>query len=241
VVVPEPDPARSGRRVLTMARVDGVPLDDAAGIAALGHDPEPLLDQALRAWFTNAVRYRTFHGDVHAGNLMLCADGRLAVLDWGITGRLRPAAHAALVAIVAASLGDDAALGSAARLLAGAMAGTDEPPLELVDLIAAQLRASFAAGPDRVTMGAFLRRARDDARSRPPAMAGPGGAPPVVPTAAGVPRDPGVDHGLYLLAKQMLYFERYADGRGDRALLDDDAFFHALLDGGPLPAWPPTR
>ena len=57
-----------------------------------------VLDQALRAWFTNAVRYRTFHGDVHAGNLMLCADGRLAVLDWGITGRLRPAAHAALVA-----------------------------------------------------------------------------------------------------------------------------------------------
>jgi predicted unusual protein kinase regulating ubiquinone biosynthesis (AarF/ABC1/UbiB family) len=42
----------------------------------------------MHAWFSCLIRYGFFHGDVHAGNLMILDDGRIAFLDFGIIGRL---------------------------------------------------------------------------------------------------------------------------------------------------------
>ena len=44
----------------------------------------------MRAFFLTTVRWGAFHGDVHAGNMMLLRDGRIGVIDWGIVGRLDP-------------------------------------------------------------------------------------------------------------------------------------------------------
>ena len=41
----------------------------------------------MRAWFQCMILYGFFHGDVHAGNLMVLDDGRLGFLDFGIIGR----------------------------------------------------------------------------------------------------------------------------------------------------------
>src|SRR5690606_14146606 len=41
----------------------------------------------LRAWFQCVVFYGFFHGDVHAGNLMLLDDDTIGFLDFGIVGR----------------------------------------------------------------------------------------------------------------------------------------------------------
>ena len=35
-----------------------------------------------------AMLYGVFHGDLHGGNLFVLPDGRTALLDFGITGRL---------------------------------------------------------------------------------------------------------------------------------------------------------
>src|SRR5947207_1429415 len=57
VVVPEPYPALSGPRVLAMEFLDGVPIDDLAGIAELGVDPAPQAGQG-GAWPARLGRLR---------------------------------------------------------------------------------------------------------------------------------------------------------------------------------------
>ena len=65
-------------------------IDDLAKVADLGIDPTPLVEDVMRAFFLTTVRWGAFHGDVHAGNMMLLRDGRIGVIDWGIVGRLDP-------------------------------------------------------------------------------------------------------------------------------------------------------
>jgi len=40
------------------------------------------------SFLEGAMLYGVFHGDLHGGNLFVRPDGRLALLDFGITGRL---------------------------------------------------------------------------------------------------------------------------------------------------------
>src|SRR5439155_5638109 len=99
----------SGRRVLTMALLDAVPIDDVGAIEAMGHDPAPLLEQVLKAWFLTTLRHGVFHGDIHAGNLLLCRDGRLGIVDWGIVGRLDEGSYRVFRRALQACLGDESA------------------------------------------------------------------------------------------------------------------------------------
>jgi len=86
--IPVVDWARTGRRVLTTARVGGIPIDDRDAILAAGHDPETILRNAGNAFFKQVFRDGFFHGDLHAGNLFVQADGSVAAVDFGIMGRL---------------------------------------------------------------------------------------------------------------------------------------------------------
>ena len=49
---------------------------------------EPLMDKVIDATYLQVFEYGFFHGDPHPGNLMLLDDGRLAYLDFGVTGTL---------------------------------------------------------------------------------------------------------------------------------------------------------
>ena len=109
MAVPEPYPEHSGRNVLTMEFFDGVPIDDLAQVAELGVDPMPLVQEVMRAFFLTTVRWGAFHGDVHAGNMMLLRDGRIGVIDWGIVGRLDPSTHRFFISLLSAAMGNEAA------------------------------------------------------------------------------------------------------------------------------------
>ena len=109
MAVPEPYPELSGRNVLTMEFFDGVPIDDLAQVAELGFDPTPLVQEVMRAFFLTTVRWGAFHGDVHAGNMMLLRDGRIGVIDWGIVGRLDPSTHRFFISLLSAAMGDEEA------------------------------------------------------------------------------------------------------------------------------------
>ena len=86
--VPEVDWPRTGRRVLTTARVHGIRIDDRDAITAAGHDPEAVLEKAATAFFIQVFRDGFFHADLHAGNLFVEDDGSIAAVDFGIMGRL---------------------------------------------------------------------------------------------------------------------------------------------------------
>ena len=107
IVVPEVVPELSSRNVLTMEFLEGEPIDDLAAAARFGVDPAPLVAQVVRGFFLMTVRWGVFHGDVHAGNLLLLPDGRIGVLDWGIVGRLDADTHRFFVRIIQGALGNE--------------------------------------------------------------------------------------------------------------------------------------
>jgi aarF domain-containing kinase len=84
---PVPHHEYTTRKVLVMEQFIGVRVDDFDEIRRRGIDGEGKLVAGLRAWFQCVVFYGFFHGDVHAGNLMLLDDGTIGFLDFGIVGR----------------------------------------------------------------------------------------------------------------------------------------------------------
>jgi len=47
-----------------------------------------------------AMMHGIFHGDLHAGNLLILASGKIALLDFGITARLSEAKRLALLSLI---------------------------------------------------------------------------------------------------------------------------------------------
>jgi ubiquinone biosynthesis protein len=86
--VPRVDWRRTGRGVLTTDRVAGVRVDDRTALVAAGHDIDALLKKAAEAFFNQVFRDGFFHADLHPGNMFVDADGAIAVVDFGIMGRL---------------------------------------------------------------------------------------------------------------------------------------------------------
>ena len=86
--VPRMDWARTGRRVLTLERVDGLSTDEVEAIRAAGHDTETLVANMARLFFLQVFRDGFFHADMHPGNMMIAEDGTMQPLDFGIMGRI---------------------------------------------------------------------------------------------------------------------------------------------------------
>jgi predicted unusual protein kinase regulating ubiquinone biosynthesis (AarF/ABC1/UbiB family) len=97
VLAPTPIDGMVTTRVLVMTRFHGLKADDRAGIVAAGIDPEVYLRKGLRAWLMTVALDGFFHGDAHAGNLMMLPNGArdanghpvhaVGLLDFGIIGR----------------------------------------------------------------------------------------------------------------------------------------------------------
>ncbi len=88
VVVPRPHPDLVTRRVLVMERLSGFCWDDVAGMRRAGIDTSAVVRALLIVFLEGATLFGVFHGDLHGGNLFVQPDGRVALLDYGITGRL---------------------------------------------------------------------------------------------------------------------------------------------------------
>ena len=87
-VIPRPHPTLVTRRVLVMERLTGFSFDDVAGIQAAGVDTHEIVRTAMIGFLEGAMIHGVFHGDLHGGNLFVQPDGRTALFDFGITGRL---------------------------------------------------------------------------------------------------------------------------------------------------------
>ncbi len=86
--VPAIDWQLTSRRVLTLERVGGIPLDDSAALIAAGHNLTEVLTKAAGIFFKQVFRDGLFHGDQHPGNMWVDADGNIVAVDFGIMGRL---------------------------------------------------------------------------------------------------------------------------------------------------------
>lgn len=117
----------TSERVLTMERVHGIRIDNAAAIRKAGFDGVALVKALLFATFEGGLRHGLFHGDLHAGNLFVDDAGRVVFLDFGIMGRIDPRTRWLLRELVYALLvkKDHAAAGKIVVLM-GAV-GTMKP------------------------------------------------------------------------------------------------------------------
>jgi ubiquinone biosynthesis protein len=86
--VPAIDWQLTSRRVLTLERVGGIPLDDSDALVAAGHDLTEVLTKAAAIFFKQVFRDGLFHGDQHPGNMWVDPDGNIVAVDFGIMGRL---------------------------------------------------------------------------------------------------------------------------------------------------------
>ena len=87
-LVPAVDWRRTSRRVLTLERVEGIPIDERQALIDAGHDPHEVLGKAAGAFFHQVFRDGFFHADLHPGNLMVDTGGNVVAVDFGIMGRL---------------------------------------------------------------------------------------------------------------------------------------------------------
>lgn len=86
--IPKVYAERSSRRVLVLERVEGVRIDDHPGLDRLKHDRRELSRKGAAAFFQMVFQHGFFHADPHPGNIFVLGDGRLALVDFGIMGRV---------------------------------------------------------------------------------------------------------------------------------------------------------
>ena len=86
--VPKVDWARTARQVLTTEWIDGTPISNIATLKTKGFDLKKLGDTIIQSFLRHAIRDGFFHADMHQGNLFVDDTGKLAAVDFGITGRL---------------------------------------------------------------------------------------------------------------------------------------------------------
>ncbi|SNT58870.1 ubiquinone biosynthesis protein [Asanoa hainanensis] len=104
VLVPTAYASLSSERVLVMARLDGTPLGAATAVLdGLGEDRRAELAGGLVDTMLDQVLvHGIFHVDLHPGNVLVTADGRLGLLDLGSVGRLDAATRDAIGQLLAA-------------------------------------------------------------------------------------------------------------------------------------------
>jgi predicted unusual protein kinase regulating ubiquinone biosynthesis (AarF/ABC1/UbiB family) len=252
IVIPLVHAHACGERTLTMELLDGIAIDDPAATDWSGADPRALLLQLLKAWFTTAILDGVFHGDLHAGNLLLLRDGRLGVIDWGILGHLDPATHWIFRRMLEACLGDSSGWEDVAEAyrqvgvsmqddfdLPDAAAATlvrsqIEPiltrPLRRVDLTQLIITSRQVVEASRPDAGSETFRGRVERLRRVRRF-----SRRVVD--AGL-RESDFDRANFMLGKQLMYVERFGKMYlPNDSLLNDRAFVRRLLKepGPPSP------
>lgn len=100
VVAPEVINELTTRRVLTMTRLHGVSMIDTSAMQQYCNDPARIMSETLNTWFASVMQAKSFHADLHAGNLMLLTDGRIGFIDFGIVGQIKPSAWQACMGIM---------------------------------------------------------------------------------------------------------------------------------------------
>jgi len=107
IVVPRPHPRLVTPRVLVMERLDGFSYDDVKGMQRAGIDTAEVLRSMLISFLEGAMIYGVFHGDLHGGNLFVMQDGRVALLDYGITARMDETQRSAFLRMMMSGAAND--------------------------------------------------------------------------------------------------------------------------------------
>ena len=88
LIVPEVFWETTGREVLTLEWMRGIPVGQIDRLREAGVDLKQLSRFGVEIFFTQVFRHGFFHADMHPGNIFVADDGRYIALDFGIVGSL---------------------------------------------------------------------------------------------------------------------------------------------------------
>ncbi len=107
IVIPRVFSEYTGKRVLVMEELQGIPLSEKNALAQEGIDPEVILRTGLKAYLKMVFKYGLFHGDLHAGNMFVLPNNKIGFIDFGVVGRLNNHTQEAIANIFLALASED--------------------------------------------------------------------------------------------------------------------------------------
>ena len=105
--VPRVFPDLCTQRMIVQERIEGVPFGKLPEGAVEPGAARALADGVLDAVFEQIAVRGVFHADLHPGNLILCDDGEVALIDFGAVGMLEASMRRLLVPLLTAIAADD--------------------------------------------------------------------------------------------------------------------------------------
>ncbi len=203
-----------GPNMICMERLYGFPVDEFETLRERDIEVELVLRRGVKVWMEAALCHGVFHGDVHAGNLWMLEDRRLAFLDFGIMGELDEGWKQLLKdQFTTTMLDDDFSRVARAFKRVGAFpedAGSDEEVGMRMKIV---FTAMLDSGLSDVNLGELLSSIvglMDQYSEK------------------GTPRE------LVLVIKQLLYFERYAKELAPKWLMFRDLYLMKNVLGEPV-------
>jgi predicted unusual protein kinase regulating ubiquinone biosynthesis (AarF/ABC1/UbiB family) len=88
IVVPRIHHELSTDRLLVMERVSGIKITEKAALEAAGLDPADVVQDLMTAYVRMILAAGFFQADPHPGNLMVTPQGKLVLLDFGLSKEL---------------------------------------------------------------------------------------------------------------------------------------------------------
>ena len=125
-------------RCLTMEDIQGIKIDDLAALDAAGIDRKALAKRCAHIALVQVLDHGFFHADPHPGNFFVYPDGSVALIDYGMIGRVDDRMRESLVRLALAVSRDDSDRlidelltmeQREARLIARTSNGDPRPPL----------------------------------------------------------------------------------------------------------------
>lgn len=154
LTVPQPVDAYTTSKVLTMDFVEGRKVTDIGQLGLIDIDARPIVEQLFSAYLHMILDAGVLHADPHPGNLLLTPEGRLALLDLGMTASVPPRIQHDIIKLLLA-IGDGDGEETAAILAASGHQTDDFNPAAFRDDVAHLVSEAIASGAD-VAVGAVL-------------------------------------------------------------------------------------
>lgn len=107
IIIPKVYENLTGRRVLVMQELEGIPLSQQEALNQEGINPETILKRGLRCYLKMVFNHGMFHGDLHAGNLFVMPDNKIGLIDFGLVGRLNKKTQTAISNMLLALADED--------------------------------------------------------------------------------------------------------------------------------------
>jgi len=101
IVIPKVHPEWTSEIMNVQEHVEGIPGTDLAAVKAAGLDPKLLAARGAEALLKMILIDGFFHADPHPGNVFYLPGNRLAIIDFGMVGRLSPVRRNQVVDLLA--------------------------------------------------------------------------------------------------------------------------------------------